>query len=108
MYAILSVVYGVAWENGQRKYEMLEDAIEDGEPGFCSDYNGGGEGWSYFGIEVEGFDECRLTYLDEWKIPPAADLEAQYQDLLDAIDPALKSAIEGMGKPRLVIVPSTS
>lgn len=108
MYAVLNVVFGVAWESS-RKTQILDEACEEEITGFNCPYNGGGDGWSYFGLDIDGFDECCLTYLDEqdWAVKP--ELEAQYEAMIEAIDDdAIKAAVRALGKPRMVIVPSTS
>lgn len=120
MYAVMNVVFGIAFDTTSKKDSSLcdqlqdwqddreEDEIEEGE-GFCCPYNGGGDGWAYFGLDVANFEEVALTYLDEqnWAVTP--ELEERYKKLVEKIeDDELRKAVLERGKPRMVIVPSTS
>lgn len=108
MYAILNVIFGVAWETGTNA--VLDDACAEELDGFAETYSGGGDGWSYFGIVRNGFDECQLTYLDEqdtWQ--PTKDLAIDYEAMVQAIeDDAVRAAVRALGNPRMVIVPSST
>lgn len=109
MYAIMNVVFGVAWELGKAKTRILDEAAEEELDGFEAPYNGGGDGWGYFGIDLPAsFDESSLTYIDEMDLTVTPALRAKYDAMVAALDPALKSAVTAMGPARLVIVPSTS
>lgn len=108
MYAILNVVYGVSWEAGRRATAALDEASEDGIEGLEVPYNGGGDGWGYFGVDVHGFDECSVTKISELPTVVTKAMQDDYQRLFDALDPSLQAAVKALGEPELIIVPSSS
>lgn len=107
MYAIMNVVYGVAWEGGRRATSILDEACEEEIDGFNMPYNGG-DGYGYFGVDVGEFDECGITKVKDLQSAPTPANIAQYKVWYDALDPSLRAAIDKLGSPTMLIVPSTS
>lgn len=108
MYACMTVVYGVSWEAGCKATAILDEACDEELDGFEMPYNGGGDGWGYFGVEVGGFDECGVTKIADVQLEPTLANIAQYKMWYDALSPDLQAAIDKLGPPAMLIVPSTS
>lgn len=109
MYAIAQVIYGIPLEKPKGILEDLVDA-DDRDTGFLTYYSGGGDATpAAFGVELDTFDEaCFHLEVSKLRLEPTKAQVAKYNRLFKALDPEVQEALQLIGKPRAIILWTTS